>query len=305
MESGIRSDEVIEQAESLRAIVNGQPENVPDARPKLLALLEDTTDPQAVAALIKALGSAWDEEASLAALPLAGHPDAEVRRQVARTIWTGVESDPARRQAASALVELSADPHDEVRNWATFGLALLELDSVELRGALAQRLDDPHAETRGEAMVGLALRKDPRALEPVRAELESDNVGTLSVTAAAHLADERLVPSLVSLREWWDVNPPLLEEAIQACDLGARSRRWSRIQRFLEKLDALVGADDSLPTTMWRFRFDDVLCESGLEVRWVDSSDHRSKALSISSRSLDGDLSVLAGKVLRNLREAS
>ena len=267
-------------------------------------MLEKTTDPQAIAALIQALGSAWDEEASLAVLPFAGHPDADVRREVARTCWTGVESDPAQRRAASALIGLSADLDDEVRSWATFGLGPLEVDSPEIRDALAKRLDDPHAETRGEAMVGLALRRDARAFEPVRAELESDNVGALSVTAAAHLADERILPSLVALREWWDVNPQLLEEAIQSCDPAARSRRWSRIQWLLEELEALVGDDDSLPMTTWRFRFDDVLCESGLEVEWVRSTDDELNALSISSRSLDGDLDLLAGQLLMALREA-
>jgi hypothetical protein len=71
--------------------------------------------------------------------------------------------------------------------------------------------------TRCEAIVGLARRKDARAVPAIAAELASGEVGTLAVEAASLIGDLTLHPALVALRDWWDVDVELLDEAIQAC----------------------------------------------------------------------------------------
>jgi hypothetical protein len=42
-------------------------------------------------------------------------------------------------------------------------------------------------------------------------------VGKLAVEAATYLADAQLLPPLLALERWWDVDPELLADAIAAC----------------------------------------------------------------------------------------
>jgi hypothetical protein len=48
-------------------------------------------------------------------------------------------------------------------------------------------------------------------------ELESDAVGSLAVEAAALIGDPQLLPALIALQDWWDVDEESLGEAIRAC----------------------------------------------------------------------------------------
>jgi len=141
------------------------------------------------------------------------HPSAEVRYAVAVALGR-VQSDIA----TGMLIQLSRDPDPEVRNWATFGLGCLrDADTPELREALFRRLSDEHDETRGEAFVGLAVRGDRRVVKPLQAELASDCVGILSVEAARDLGAPELFETLVDLDTWWDLDRPLLRDAIERC----------------------------------------------------------------------------------------
>jgi HEAT repeat protein len=150
------------------------------------------------------------------------HPSARVRYAVVFGLLT-LRDDHAIR----ALIDLSADKVDRVRDWATFGLGsqLDEVDTPELRDALFRRLEDPHFETCGEALVGLAHRKDPRVTEPLREELLRGDVGILSLEAAAEMADPRLLDALIGLKERWigdgrgweDRWDSTLLDAISAC----------------------------------------------------------------------------------------
>jgi HEAT repeat protein len=140
------------------------------------------------------------------------------------------DTDP---DGVSALIRLTGDPDDEVRDWATFSLAGLAAPDLEMPEALSRpdpaapdpevlealraRATDPHYDTRCEALAGLAKLRDASIVELVRADLLSDCVGTLVVEAAADLGDRSLLDPLIALREWWDVDIPLVEEAIGAC----------------------------------------------------------------------------------------
>ena len=48
-------------------------------------------------------------------------------------------------------------------------------------------------------------------------ELTSRLVGSLAVEAAEMIRAPELHPGLVALRDWWDVDPALLDDAIITC----------------------------------------------------------------------------------------
>jgi len=90
------------------------------------------------------------------------------------------------------------DDDDEVRNWATFGLAsasvagpgrLRTLDSIAIRDALRKRLNDSFDEVRDEAIWGLALRKEPAALGILLARLSSEEWASGDEMAAAEVLE--------------------------------------------------------------------------------------------------------------------
>jgi HEAT repeat protein len=153
-------------------------------------------------------------------LRLKSHPSSHVRRAVASSLggWDTPE-------AIGGLTELSMDEDEAVRDWATCGLGTMtDLDSPDLRAALAARLDDPDPVTRAEAMVGLARRKDERVLEALLAILHPDHIAPfelrsdLVLEAVEEFPSPLLLPGLLRLRghlrgqaaEW-------LEELIAAC----------------------------------------------------------------------------------------
>lgn len=189
----------------------------------LAALCEPHEHPDVVHAALCALGHLDDPRALDTFLGCKDHSDPEVRFAVAANLPSAMGRDEDPRGVA-ALIQLSDDPEDEVRDWATMSLGVrLDADTAEVRDALARRLDDRAGDVAGEAMVGLARRKDPRAFDAIMAAL--DTLGTeadnLVVEAAAELADPRLHAALLALREaGWarhDPRPWWLEQAIKRC----------------------------------------------------------------------------------------
>jgi len=101
--------------------------------------------------------------------------------------WTRTQADPAALAAVlppghaeglAMLISMTEDPDEEVRDWATMGLAGLSEDSEAIRDALAARLDDEDLNTVAEATRGLATRGDARAqrgVERVLAESDEDD----------------------------------------------------------------------------------------------------------------------------------
>jgi hypothetical protein len=116
------------------------------------------------------------------------------------------------------VAALSRDDNAEVRSWAMFLFSSqCNADGERIREILIERSTDSHDETRGEAILALAQRRDARASELIRRELERDLVGTLAVEAAEELGDPHLLPSLMHIKSWWDVDESLLQRAIKAC----------------------------------------------------------------------------------------
>ncbi len=106
-----------------------------------------------------------------------------------------------------------------------------------VRDALAARVNDPHDDTRAEAIVALAQRRDKRAFPAVLAELTSGCEGRLVLQAAKLLADDRLLAPLIDLRDWWELDRELLEEAI----------RWCHTSRLLSAIDGLDTVTRAFP----------------------------------------------------------
>jgi HEAT repeat protein len=128
----------------------------------LLRWCEDG-DPGVLAELVSVVARAGVPGLTGELARLAGHEATEVRLVVAQALLELQDASPA---AVAALVALSRDPVDEVRSWATFGLASDHLAAADgVHAALAARLDDRSEEVRVEAVRGLAVRGDVRAID--------------------------------------------------------------------------------------------------------------------------------------------
>jgi hypothetical protein len=126
-----------------------------------------------------------------------------------------------------SLIKLSRDVESDVRDWATFGLAIgIKSTSNEVVNALTERLEDADDNTRAEAIMGLALRNNEAVIAKIIEELKFLTVGKLVIEAAAETGDKRLCSSLRQLKQMWSQNKLLdsgddmdeaLENAIFAC----------------------------------------------------------------------------------------
>ncbi len=184
----------------------------------LLKMLEQEQAPEALHTIAVALGHRQDPRAIEPLARFKNHPDELTRLGVVHGLL-GHQDE----LALQTLMDLSADPDVNVRNWATFGLgSLIDTDTPAIRSALLARLTDEDSDTRGEAMVGLAHRHDLRMVEPLLNDLEAGWFGSLLTEAAAEIGDPRLHPALVQLREEWKGDKDSweyqkLEEAIAQC----------------------------------------------------------------------------------------
>jgi HEAT repeat protein len=117
--------------------------------PILLAELDDAEEPSLLQAAVRALAHLGDGRALIPVLRHAAHRDPQVRGAVAAAVPALADPRTPVQAALDALIELSRDADEQVRDWSTFGLGeLLEahtpalLETPELRAALAARLDD-------------------------------------------------------------------------------------------------------------------------------------------------------------------
>jgi hypothetical protein len=233
--------DVLDLVAQLGDRVNGHPEHVRDVLPQLSALLDEHHDPAVIAAIIDAFGKTWEEDANLQALPFADHSDPVVRLAVAQAIPGGMESRAATEAVMDALIRLSRDDVDEVRDWATFGIgSILELDTSAVRDALFARTTDRSQDVRDEALVGLAHRRDARALPLVREQLANANAGPLVFEAAQYLAQ----PSLLDALAGWVADKPdddAILGAWRACDPAYQDTRTERQSALLASVERLMN----------------------------------------------------------------
>lgn len=142
-----------------------------------------------------------------AVLLLADHADVNVRRAVALVLPLLTHGDPPTEPMIEVAIRLTRDADLRVRDHATLALGQQwrEIDTPELREALAARLDDIDRGTRSEALVGLAYRRDARVLPRVREALArpSGDVWRLEIVAAGALGDPRLHELVRRHRHGW------------------------------------------------------------------------------------------------------
>ena len=212
-------DERIELVERLGQLCNGHPENVDGALPQVLDILRSETRHDVLIAVADALGRMWDPRCLGPLLGLVNHDDRAVRLAATQALH-GAMCNNETDEGVSALIRLTRDTDDQIRDWATFALAQQDADSTDVRDALWERIDDDGGDTRGEALVGLARRKDPRVRDVIGRRL-SGNPGNLTVEAAAELGDPALYPELIRLRiEGWqhhESRPSVLDDALTSC----------------------------------------------------------------------------------------
>lgn len=251
-------------ARELGEAVNGQPENVPDALPRLAEILAAETDAEVITEVVVALGFASghrDHRGVQLVLDhvRVDHPDARVRLAVARSLPSDIESDtPCRDAVIEALIALTADDKSEVRDWACFGLGLVEAASPEARDALAARLTDTEGDIRHEALLALAQAGDSRALAVLLQRLAGGSDGPslhlLEVRAAAELADPTLHPLLLELSQDWegddDEFTPVLALATSRCRPDSKAQALMVERELLARIDTLLAGQGLTVTTV-------------------------------------------------------
>lgn len=153
------------------------------ALPSLRPILRDARVGP-LSAVIVQLAHLDDARSRNEILAHAGHADSAVRQAVA----CALPSIGLNEAALAALRELMLDDDDDVRDWATFGLAAQSsADDQATRDALLDAVEDDVYEIRVEAIVGLARRQDERVrpylmrelADPQHADLLDDAVDFL------------------------------------------------------------------------------------------------------------------------------
>jgi len=144
-------------------------------------LLHRETEIRPLSSAVAALGHLDDPRAILIIARFCSHPNSEIRFSVACALGS-IPNDPL---IVEELLVLMADPDEDVRDWATFGLGVLgNVDSPEIREALGQRLHDENEDVREEAMVSLGKRENRRVLSPMLAALDQATVSDRVIEAA-------------------------------------------------------------------------------------------------------------------------
>ncbi|MGA9670423.1 MAG: HEAT repeat domain-containing protein [Terracidiphilus sp.] len=162
-----------------------QVNNFPDESFAVISeLIRKETEAQPLSSAIYALGHIGNPQAVSLVVTFRAHPDQEIRFALAFAL--GNFSDDT--VAVDALVELTRDVDDDVRDWSTFGLgALGKMDTPEIRDALVDRLNDSFEDVRQEAIVGLARLKDSRVIPALMLSLEQPAVADIIVDATSEM----------------------------------------------------------------------------------------------------------------------
>lgn len=280
--------------------VNGHPEHVAEVVPQLVALLGEHDDPRVLVGIIDALGCAWDESANLAMLRFMDHPDPQVRFAATCALPGGTDTASGTEQVAAALIRLTTDEDDAVRDWATFGLgSILQIDNDEVRAALFARLSDASDDVRDEAVAGIARRRDPRAVAIVADFLAEDVVGPLVFEAAEFLGDPRIYDALL---RWHRADPDraLVQWATQSCDPDYQRARTERHAALLTAVERIIAERGSRSTAyMYCDRGDvEVLLAVTAKPSWAWDADRLIERAS-------GDVDAAESRVVSDLEAES
>ncbi|GAA3218168.1 ankyrin repeat domain-containing protein [Actinocorallia longicatena] len=171
--------------------------------PILRRMTRDETDPALLRSLILALSHHGDAAALPEVLKHSRHDDPAVRDAVAFALMSVLPPDDA--LGTGELIRMTGDEHEDVRDWATTSLSLLESDTPQIRTALAARVEDESLVVAAEAVRGLAERGDRRAVAGIHRLLTDPAVDNypldLALESAALLHDPSLRGPLEAVRE--------------------------------------------------------------------------------------------------------
>ncbi len=141
-----------------------------EAFPLIIDMLRREDDPMVLNSGVAALGHLYNPAAIPIIASYADHPDSDVRFSVACALGH-FSNDP---EAVARLLTLTRDDDSDVRDWAVFGLGVQgNVDSLEIREALLERVADSDEDVREEATVGLGKRRDTRLLPVLRSLLDA------------------------------------------------------------------------------------------------------------------------------------
>ena len=121
------------------------------------------------------------------------------------------------------LIAFTRDADVSNRDWATMTLAMQEIDTPQVRGALLAAAEDPDVVVRGEALQGLAQRDRELALPLVERELQLNDWAYATFEAAETIGHPSLLPGLHRWSgrtgaSWID---DTIEDAIRACEAAS------------------------------------------------------------------------------------
>ena len=140
-------------------------------------------------------------------IPFADHGDDNIRHAVAFGLGA-VDT----WEAQQTLLHLMTDRDPDVRNWATFGIGqLTNVDTDQIRAALAAALSDDDADVRYEGIIGLGRRRDSRAVPYLKLLLHEDpddifareaTAKVLGLNESGQIATADLLGALQRLQRW-------------------------------------------------------------------------------------------------------
>lgn len=211
-------------ADILAQVAVGDETRGTEAADILLPIFEQETDVEVLGAIACAFGFIKDARCIPRLVQLSIHPDETVRYEVVLGL-----SGHDEESAIAALIVLSSDADEDVRNWATFGLGKqTEVGTPELRNALIARLSDPDDETRHEALVGLALRGDTRVVPAFFKELKS--AGSAEELEDWYLITEAAIAVIQAAKNYPDARWCLLLEELMGLEIGDPSEARKAIK---------------------------------------------------------------------------
>jgi len=209
---------VLAELRDLEDVGAALPAFVAESMEVLLGLAGTERDGKVLVEVARAFGYRKDPRGAEPLLGWRDDPDDAMRFFVACSLPRCRSADNEER-VIGALIELTDDEDDQVRDYALFGLRELEVDRDDVRDAMLRRVRDPDSSVAGEALHGLAMLRDERGIEPLTEYLRDAPPGrafSYGLYAATAYADPRLLPSLRVLEERHGKRPAL-REAIQAC----------------------------------------------------------------------------------------
>jgi HEAT repeat protein len=179
-----------------------------DGVPTLLHLLETDPDAEVRGSAACALGHHDAVEATPLLCQLVAASSSAARFNFAWALGSFGEASWDRMPhykelAQGALLTLTHDEDEEVRDWAVFGLHQGDHDTPAVRARFWESLNDDNPDVRGEAASGLAKFGDRTLIPRLIELLEHDVLSPIYFEAAEVLGDPTLLPAVLVAEQRW------------------------------------------------------------------------------------------------------